>query len=141
VRSTGNRARWDGLSIVYDTDRMSGREHLWSASAGTLAQWALTEGVFAASGKEGPGDFGAGVVLSEVLTAAAYVTILYSHPEGDVQGIANASRVGRGWIAAGMALPAALDAWRLFAGEPPPAWVPTAALFAKGAGFVWVLSL
>lgn len=142
VLSTGQEPHWRGASIVYDTSRMTRREHLFSSSAGTLSNWLTTETAFALT-NEDPGDFAAGVIFSEILTAAAYVTVLYSHEEGDVTGISKASGVGRPWIAAAMALPAALDAWRLLDAPLKPSWgrvVPVASRSAKALGLVWVLS-
>jgi len=138
VWTTGGTASWDGFAITYDTTRLSRSQHLWSASAGTLSQWALTEGIFAGSGKTGPGDLGAGAILSEVLTAGAYATFLYKNKQGDVEGMSNATGVNRVWITAGLVLPATMDAWRLFAKESPPIWVPALSCLSKGLALVWI---
>lgn len=124
-----------GLSIVYSGGMMTESEHLRIASAGIETQWVISECVLRkAEEKDEPLEaFEAGLVVSELAVAAAYLTFLKDHEEGDLVGMSRATGLSTDQLSLLVAIPAVLDAWRLF-GEDVPAWVPDVSLGYKGAG-------
>jgi hypothetical protein len=141
AKSRGYRVSYDGLSITYPGAKLTPASQLQLASAGFQTQWVLSE--FALRDKNGrehtkpPGDFGAGVVCSYLGVSLAYLTILKNQDQGDVYGMSNATGLSHDRIALMMAVPAVLDAWRLF-GDDVPAWVPTLSVMSKGIGATWI---
>lgn len=141
ARSKGYSPRLDGLSIVYPDETLVGADRLQVSSAGFQAQWLMTEFALRDSNgrelKTPPGDFAAGVVCAHLGMSLAYLTFLRNHTQGDVHGMSQATGLSKSRIAATLALPAVLDAWRLF-GNDVPEWVPQVSLMGKGLGVVWV---
>jgi len=139
--SKGYTVGHDGLSIVYSGKTFSASDHLQVASAGFQTQWLLTEFVLRDSnGKEirsPPGNFGAGVVCAHLAITAAYLVSLKDHPQGDVVGMSQATGYSHDRIMMALAIPGALDAWRLFGNQVPP-WVPQLSLLGKGLGMAWI---
>jgi hypothetical protein len=131
----------DGLSITYPGTHFTNSGQLQLASAGFQTQWVLSELVLSdQTGKERkkpPGDFGAGVVSSYIGVSVAYLTFLKNQLNGDVYGMSRASGYSHDRIALMLAVPAALDAWRLF-GDDVPEWVPALSVMSKGAGAAWI---
>jgi len=130
----------DGLSIVYSGKTFSPSDHLQVASAGFQAQWLLTEFVLRDSNgreiKSPPGNFGAGIVCAHLAVTAAYLVSLKDHPQGDVAGMSQATGYSHDRIMMALAIPGALDAWRLF-GNQVPEWAPQLSLLSKGLGMAW----
>ena len=141
ARSKGYTPRLDGLSIVYPDEDLAGADQLQVSSAGFQAQWLMTEFALRdGNGRElktSPGNFTAGVVCAHLGVSLAYLTFLRNHTQGDVHGMSEATGLSKGRIAATLAIPAALDAWRLF-GNDVPEWVPQVSLMGKGLGVAWV---
>jgi hypothetical protein len=139
----GYRPSHDGLSITYPGTDFTRPGQLQLASAGFQTQWVLSELVLRdVHGREHikpPSDFGAGVVCSYIGVSAAYLTFLKNQISGDVYGMSRASQMSHDRIALMMAIPAALDAWRLF-GDDVPQWVPTLSVASKGIGAAWIWS-
>ncbi len=141
ARSKGYKPRLDGLSIVYPDETLVGADRLQVSSAGFQAQWLMTE--IALRDREGkelktpPGNFAAGLVCTHLGISLAYLTFLKNHKQGDVAGMSEATGLSRSRIATAVAIPAALDAWRLF-GNDVPEWVPQVSPMGKGLGVVWV---
>jgi hypothetical protein len=139
--SKGYRVHFDSLVLVYSGAELADADQLQVASAGFQAQWLMTELVLRdRNGKESksaPGDFGAGVVCSHLGITFAYLTFLKNHKQGDITGMAEATGLSNNLLAATVAIPAALDAWRLF-GNQVPGWVPHVSLLGKGLGMTWV---
>ncbi|MBU1424034.1 MAG: hypothetical protein KKH12_06605 [Gammaproteobacteria bacterium] len=137
----GYQVSHDGLSITYPGAQYSPASHLQLASAGFQTQWVLSELVLRdRNGREHtkpPGDFGAGVVCSYIGVSFAYLTFLKNQQQGDVYGMSDATGLSRDRIALMMAIPAVLDAWRLF-GDDVPQWVPTLSVASKGIGAAWI---
>lgn len=139
--SKGYNVSHDGLSIVYPGRAFTNADQLQVASAGFQAQWLVTELALRDHNgremKESPGNFQAGVVCAHLGITLAYLTILKDQKHGDVAGIAEASKHSNDSIVLSLAIPGALDAWRLF-GTRVPAWVPQLSLLGKGLGMAWV---
>ena len=139
--SKGYEVHFDGPTLVYSGADLSGADQLQVASAGFQAQWILTELVLrdrdGRESKSPPGNFGAGVVSAHLGITFAYLTFLKNHKQGDVTGMAEASGFSKNQIAATLAVPAVLDAWRLF-GNQVPGWVSHVSLLGKGVGIAWV---
>jgi hypothetical protein len=139
----GYRPSHDGLSITYPGTHFTRSGQLQLASAGFQTQWVLSEFVLRDEhGREhvkAPGDFGAGVVSSYIGVSVAYLTFLKNQFNGDVYGMSRASGMSHDRIALMMAVPAVLDAWRLF-GDDVPQWVPTLSVMSKGVGAAWIWS-
>jgi hypothetical protein len=141
--SKGYKVSYDGLSIVYPGAQFTRASQLQVASAGFQTQWVLSE--FALRDEHGrehskrPGDFAAGIVGSYIGVSIAYLTILKDRETGDVYGMSTATGLSRDRIALMMAIPAVLDAWRLF-GDDVPAWVPALSVMSKGVAAAWVWS-
>ena len=139
--SKGYRVSYDGLSITYPGANYSPANQLQLASAGFQTQWVLSEMVLRdRNGREHktpPGDFGAGVVCSYLGVSFAYLTFLKNQQQGDVYGMSYATGLSRDRIALMLAIPAVLDAWRLF-GNDVPQWVPALSVASKGIGAAWI---
>ena len=141
ARSKGYKVSHDGLSIVYPGAVFTDAEHLQVASAGFQTQWLATELVFrdryGRERKEPPGNFGAGVVCAHLGITLAYLVYLKDHKQGDVVAMSESTGYSNNRIALTLAVPAALDAWRLF-GTDVPKWVPQLSMVSKGVGIAWV---
>ena len=139
--SKGYKVSHDGLSIVYPGAAFTDADRLQVASAGFQTQWLMTELVFRDRNgremKEPPGNFGAGVVCAHLGITLAYLTVLKNQKQGDVVGIAEATKLSNDRIAWTLAIPGALDTWRLF-GNRVPEWVPQLSLLGKGLGMAWI---
>lgn len=142
AETQGIDAEFDGLTIVYPDDEMTDREHLRVASAGFQTQWLVAESALRYREKRELSAFGdsynAGLVSSHLAITAAYMTVLKDHEDGDLQGISEATGISNDKLAALAAIPALLDAWRLF-GNDVPTWVPALSLGSKGIGLtaIW----
>jgi hypothetical protein len=66
----------------------------------------------------------------------AYLTVLKNHEQGDVASMAEATKRSNDRIVLALAVPGALDAWRLF-GDRVPEWVPQLSLLGKSLGIAW----
>lgn len=128
----------DGLSLVYPNAAFTDAGHLQVASAGFQTQWLMAELAFRDhhGNDKAPGNFGAGVVCAHLGITLAYLTVLKNHPQGDVAGIAQATGLSNDRIVLALAVPGALDAWRLF-GNRVPEWVPQLSMASKGLGIAW----
>lgn len=137
----GYNVHFDGLALVYSGAELSNTDRLQVASAGFQAQWLLTEVVLrdrdGRESKSPPSDFGAGVVCAHLGITFAYLTFLKNQKQGDITGMAEATGLSKNQIAAAVAVPAVLDAWRLF-GNRAPEWVSHVSLLGKGVGIAWV---
>ena len=134
----------DKLTIVYPHANMSKSDHLEVASAGFQAQWLMSEAVLRSQersrGKHKLTNTEAGLVCAHLLITTAYLTVLKDHAGGDVVGISESSGLSHDKVAALIAIPAALDYWRL-TGHHVPTWVPMLSVTAKGIGIgkIWKL--
>jgi len=139
--SKGYKVSHDGLSIVYPNANFTPADHLQVASAGFQTQWLMTELALRDSNfreRTGtPGNISAGIVTAHLGITAAYLVYLKDHQQGDVAGMADATGLSNNQIALALAIPGALDAWRLF-GNDVPKWVPGLSLLGKGMGMAWV---
>jgi len=139
--SKGYNVGHDGLSIVYPGAVFTPADHLQVASAGFQVQWVMAEFALRDSHgkelKEPPGNFGAGVVCAHLAITSAYLVYLKDHPQGDIVGMAQATGYSNDRIAMALAIPGALDAWRLF-GKQVPEWVPQLSVLSKGVGMAWI---
>jgi len=138
AKSLGVETQWHGLSITYPDPDITEREHFRVASAGIQAQWIASEAAFLAGAGKKDENFLAGVVLSHLVTTAAYLTVLKDHNEGDLRGMEDASGIHRDKIAAYIALPLLLDTWRLYNPDAPK-WTAylSAGWKGYGIGYVW----
>ena len=138
--SKGYKVGHDGLSIVYPGANFNDADQLQVASAGIQTQWLMAELAFrdhkGIKMREPPGNFGAGVICAHLGITLAYQTVLKGHQQGDVAGIAQATRLSNDRIALALAIPGVLDAWRLFGNEVPE-WVPQLSMLSKGVGVAW----
>jgi len=137
----GYRVGVKGTTIVYPGARMSDSDSLQVSSAGLQAQWLITEGVFYHRQEEGggkPTNFEAGLVCAHLGITVAYLTVLRDHPSGDLTGVSEATGIRKETLGLAVAVPAALDAWRLM-GHDVPEWAPWASRVAKGwmIGVIW----
>ncbi len=136
----GHEAEFDGITIVYPGEDLEDDERLRLASAGFQTQWILSESLLQTHERrrQPMNNFNAGVVSSHILISAAYLTVLYDHEDGDLTGISEATGWSKGLTAAWLALPAALDTWRLM-GKSVPDWIPRVSLMSKGLGItaIW----
>lgn len=141
AKSKGYRVSHEGLSITYPGVDFTPAGQLQLASAGYQTQWLLAELVLRDGNwqerRSPPGDFGAGVVLSELGVSIAYLSFLKHQYNGDIYGVSRATGMSHDRAALVMAVPALLDAWRLF-GTDVPRWVPQLSVMGKGAAMAWV---
>ena len=139
--SKGYQVSHDGLSIVYPGAAFTDSERLQVASAGFQTQWLMAElALRDRSLKEltvTPSNFRAGVVCAHLGITLAYLTVLKNNKQGDVVGMAESTKLTNDQVALALAVPAALDAWRLF-GNQVPEWVPQISLLSKAVGVAWV---
>lgn len=139
--SKGYQVRHDGLSIVYPGAAFTDSERLQVASAGFQTQWLMAElALRDRSFKEltvTPSNFRAGVVSAHLGITLAYLTVLKNNKQGDVVGMAESAKLTNDQVALALAVPAALDAWRLF-GNQVPEWVPQISLLSKALGAAWI---
>ena len=140
--SQGVDYEFDGVTIVYPGANMTDRQHLRVATSGFQAQWLVSEAALRYREKRAMSDFGdsfnAGLVGSHLVITAAYLTILKDHEDGDLLGASDATGISTDRLAALAAIPALLDAWRLF-GKDVPKWVPALSLGSKAVGLtaIW----
>jgi hypothetical protein len=136
AEANGRTVALSGTSIVYPGLPMDDQMHFRIASAGFQGQWILSEIVlrnYEAHGGTAPmSQTNAGIVFSHIAISAAYLTVLKDHHLGDVNGIAQSTGMSRDTVALLVAVPAALDLWRL-TGKDVPKWVPTVSASVKGA--------
>lgn len=143
AKSKGYQVSHDGFSITYPGTNFTRAGQLQLASAGFQTQWVLSE--FALRDKKGhehnkpPSNFEAGVVCSYIGVSVAYLTFLENQYNGDVYGMSRATGYSHDKIALMMAVPAVLDAWRLF-GNDVPEWVPNLSVMSKGIAAAWIWS-
>lgn len=139
AKAKGYDVALDGPTIIYPDAQMSDADRLQVSSAGFQAQWLVTEAAFLYRSKKelspASDNFTAGLICTHLAITTAYLTVLNSHPKGDIYGMAEATGLSTGQLAAMIAVPAILDTWRLF-GDDVPKWVPALSVGAKGAGFV-----
>ena len=139
AKAGGINVEFDGLTIVYPDDDLSDQQQLRVASAGFQAQWIFSE--FALRYRDNhemtpAGDnFNAGLVWAHLGITAAYLTVLKNNNDGDIEGMSQATGISNDQLALMIAIPAALDAWRLM-GTNVPSWVPTVSLSIKTIGIV-----
>ncbi len=139
--SFGFDAEFDGVTIVYPGANMTDAEQLQVSSAGFQVQWLVSEVALRYRRDKKLTDFGdnynAGLVGAHLAITAAYMTVLLNHEDGDLQGMSEATGISNDKLAVLVAIPALLDAWRLF-GSNVPEWVPTLSAGAKGVIFTWI---
>lgn len=130
------------LCITYSSGRpQTAKMNLEISSAGFQAQWLLAEGLLRAHethpAEEMP-SFQAGMVVSHIVISAAYLTVLRNCPHSDLRGISDATGVSTQTLALLLAVPAALDYWRL-TGRHVPDWVPQLSLGFKAVAIakIW----
>jgi len=138
--SKGDKVGHNGISIVYPDSTFSNSGHLQVASAGFQVQWLMAELALRDGNwkelRDTPSDYRAGVVCAHLGITFAYLTVLKNNKQGDVVGIAESTKLSNDRVAFYLALPGALDSWRLF-GKAVPEWVPQLSLLAKGLGIAW----
>lgn len=141
AKSKGYPVGHDGLSITYPGAVYTGPGQFQLASAGYQVQWMWSEAVLRDEHwheRAGPPtDFGAGVVLSSAAVSLAYLTVLKEQYNGDVYGMSNATGLSHDRIALLMAIPAAVDTWRMM-GSDVPSWVPRLGLAGKLVRMTWI---
>ena len=143
AKSKGYEVSHDRFSITYPGANFTRAGQLQLASAGFQTQWVLSE--FVLRDKNGhehtkpPSDFEAGVVCSYMGVSVAYLTFLENQYNGDVYGMSRATGYSHDRIALMVAIPAVLDAWRLF-GDDVPGWVPDLSVMSKGIAAAWIWS-
>jgi hypothetical protein len=136
--SLGYTVKIKGASITY-IGNMPDRNHLQLASAGFQAQWILTESIFCANENKAMSDYERGIIAGHIAITAAYLTILMNHPESDTRGIKNSTHISNLTTATIIAIPAALDYWRVF-GKNSPKWIPLVSTGVKSVGIAAVWS-
>jgi hypothetical protein len=134
---------YDGVTIIYPDADLTESEHLRIASAGFQFQWIASEialGILSRDKQLTPRSksFTRGIVAGQVAITLAYVTFLKNHPDGDIQGMSEASGLSNDELALIVAIPAVLDSWRLIA-KSVPGWVPKLSIAYKGLGIaaIW----
>lgn len=139
AKSKGYEVGHNGISIVYPHAQFTHADQLQIASAGFQTQWLLDEAAFhdLQEPRRKPGNFGAGMICSQLGTTLAYLTVLKNHPRGDIAGMSQATGLSHDRLALIMAVPGLLDGWRLF-GNDVPAWVPKIAVVSKSVRFAWI---
>lgn len=136
-------AYFDNFTVKYRNQDSTDRQSLRLSSAGFQSQWIISELAFAKLKQDDLSEreqalFG-GLVLGHIAITAAYVLGLKDHEDGDATGIAATSNYSNDQIALAIAIPAALDAWRLLS-KDPPRWTPWVSVGAKASGIaaVWI---
>ena len=139
--SFGFDAEFDGVTIVYPGAVMTDDEQLQVSSAGFQVQWLVSEVALRYRKDKKLTDFGdnynAGLVGAHLAITAVYMTALLNHEDGDLQGMSEATGISNDNLAVLVAIPAVLDAWRLFGGNVPE-WVPALSAGTKGIGLTWI---
>jgi hypothetical protein len=143
AKAKGYSVKLDGLSLVYPDLEEGTSDHLQIATAGFQTQWLVSEAAlryrencrFSDRGN----NFSAGLVVFHLAITTAYLTFLNDHDEGDTVGASKATGLSTDQAALLAAIPALLDAWRLFA-KDPPAWLPALSSATKGLGIVAIWS-
>ena len=138
VLSQTKDIEFDGVAIVYSQSVLTPREKLRVASAGFQVQWLLSELAFEQLQKPSTGrsrDLAAGAILGHLAITAAYLTFVKDDAYGDVTAMAEVTGHSRNKIVKFLAVPAVLDAWRLWG--DPPAWVSPVSRGAKGWSIAW----
>jgi hypothetical protein len=141
ARSLDIKTDYDGVTVVYPTLTRGSKDQLRVASGGFQAQWLLSELAFHYLDQANTGaqnDIAAGAVLGHLAITASYLTILKDDEDGDIAGMANTLDSNRNDVALLLAIPAILDAWRLF--STPPSWLPHVSRASKGLGLTWIWS-
>ncbi len=130
----------DDFTVVYPGENLTSRQQLRVASAGFQSQWLFSEVAFRHlnDGQIARRSLAAGAIITHLGISAAYLTFLKDHEDGDIMGIANALGEDKDAVAALVAIPALLDAWRLLGN--PPEWVPSLSAASKGLMAAWVWS-
>ena len=138
AESMNIKAEFDGVTVVYPNSSLTPRQHLRVASAGFQTQWLLSELAFHYLDKPDveQRSIATGAVLAHIGITTAYLIFMKNEKDGDVAGMATALGKSRSDVALTLALPALLDAWRLFG--DPPGWVPHLSRIGKGLGVAWV---
>jgi len=139
ARSLNIKTDYDGVTIVYPGLTRGSKDQLRVASGGFQAQWLLSELAFHYLDQADTGmhnDIATGAILGHLAITASYLTVLKNDEDGDIAGMANALDRNRNEVALLIAIPAIIDAWRLF-GEPRD-WVPHLSRTSKGLGLVWI---
>ncbi len=131
---------YDGVTIVYPDADLTETEQLRIASAGFQFQWIASEiafGVLSHDKQLTPRSksFTRGIVAGQIAITLAYMTFLKNHPDGDIQGMSDATGLSNDELALLVAIPAVLDSWRLIA-KNVPGWVPKLSIAYKGIGIV-----
>jgi len=134
---------FDGITIVYPDADLTESEQLRIASAGFQFQWIASEIAFGVLSRDKQltprsKSFTRGIIAGQIAITLAYMTFLKNHPDGDIQGMSDASGLSNDQLALLVAIPAALDSWRLFA-KNVPGWVPKLSIAYKGVGIaaIW----
>lgn len=134
--SMGDEVVLHGTTIIYPGAQHDDRERIRLSSAGIQTQWLVTEGAFLYrnSHRMTPAvdSFSAGLICSNLAITAAYATIINNHKHGDLTGISKTTGASNETLALAIAVPAVLDAWRLF-GDDPPAWADYLSVGLKGS--------
>jgi hypothetical protein len=138
AKSNGYRVGHNGVSISYGSQKLPPRDQQKIASAGFQSQWIASEIAFSVREKSNS-NFAAGIICAHLGISAAYLTVLKNQPLGDSVGYAESAGLTTDQVALRAAIPAVLDAWRLF-GDDVPKWVPALSIAAKGIGItaIWV---
>jgi hypothetical protein len=131
---------YDGVTIVYPDADLTESEQLRIASAGFQFQWIASEIAFGVLSRDKQltprsKSFTRGIVAGQIVITLAYMTFLKNHPDGDIQGMSDATGLSNDKLALLVAIPAALDSWRLIA-KNVPGWVPKLSIAYKGIGIV-----
>ncbi len=142
AEAEGVDAFFEDFTVKYEDQDGTPRQALRLSSAGFQAQWLISEAAFlklkSPELSASKHAFYSGLVLGHIAISAAYALGLKDHEDGDATGIAAATSYSSDEIALYVALPAAIDAWRLLAGDPPR-WLPWASMGSKAIGIaaVW----
>ena len=135
-------AEFDGATIVYPNQNLSKTQSLRLSTAGYQSQWLAAEYAFQRLKKPATDDqkaFHVGMILGHIGISLAYLTVLKGHQNGDSLGTAAASSLSEDQVLLALAIPAALDSWRLF-GKHPPKWLPLVSRGSKAIGIAAVWS-
>ncbi|MEE9446788.1 MAG: hypothetical protein V3V09_02445 [Arenicellales bacterium] len=140
----GADAYFDGITIEYRHTDQTNRQNLRLSSAGYQSQWLLSEYAFSqlnqpdlSANKQA---WNTGLVLGHIGITVAYLSVLKNHEDGDALGVAQASGLSLDKVLLSLAIPAALDSWRLF-GKRTPKWTSWASRGFKAVGIsaTWAL--
>jgi len=140
ARYHDTKFKYDGVTIVYPDADLTESEQLRIASAGFQFQWVASEIAFGILSRDKQltprsRSFTRGIIAGQIAITLAYMTFLKNHPDGDIQGMSDATGLSNDELALLVAIPAALDSWRLIA-KNVPGWVPKLSIAYKGIGIV-----